>query len=101
MTKQEKSVLLSKYEKFKGYSSNLFNNEEWTEFDAFCKGCNLAGNMIKDKQYQFYEFSQLFHEILKDCIEYESLEFLFPIISNELEKFENSKYNDESRGEYD
>jgi hypothetical protein len=42
MTEQEKSILLSKYEKIKGYSSDLFDNEEWSEFDAFCIGYNLA-----------------------------------------------------------
>lgn len=42
MTEQEKSILLSKYEKIKGYSSDLFDNEEWAEFDAFCDGYNLA-----------------------------------------------------------
>lgn len=42
MTAQEKSILLSKYEKIKGYSSGLFDNEEWVEFDAFCIGYNLA-----------------------------------------------------------
>ncbi len=42
MTEQEKSILLSKYEKIKSYSSNLFDNEEWSEFDAFCIGYNLA-----------------------------------------------------------
>jgi hypothetical protein len=41
MNENEKSILLSKYEKIKGYSSNLFDNEEWAEFDAFCKGYNL------------------------------------------------------------
>lgn len=47
MTEQEKSILLSKYEKIKGYSSDLFDNEEWAEFDAFCIGYNLA----KSEQY--------------------------------------------------
>jgi hypothetical protein len=42
MTEQEKSILLSKYEKIKGYSNDLFDNEEWREFDAFCVGYNLA-----------------------------------------------------------
>lgn len=42
MTEQEKSILLSKFEKIKGYSSSLFDNEEWSEFDYFCIGYNLA-----------------------------------------------------------
>lgn len=41
MTKQEKSILLSKYEEIKGFSNGLFNNEEWAEFDAFCIEYNL------------------------------------------------------------
>lgn len=42
MNKKEKSILLNRYEKIKGYSSNLFDNEDWAEFDVFCKGYNLA-----------------------------------------------------------
>ena len=42
-----KNILLSKYEKIKGYSSNLFDNEEWAEFDAFCQGYNLAKAELK------------------------------------------------------
>ena len=41
MTEQEKSILLGKYENIKGFSSELFDNEEWSEFDAFCVGYNL------------------------------------------------------------
>ena len=41
MTEQEKSILLSKYENIKGFGSELFDNEEWSEFDAFCIGYNL------------------------------------------------------------
>ena len=36
MEKQEKSILLSKFEKIKGFSNNLFDNKEWAEFDVFC-----------------------------------------------------------------
>lgn len=42
MTREEKIVLLNKYETIKGYSSHLFDNEEWREFEAFCVGYNLA-----------------------------------------------------------
>lgn len=35
----EESKILSEFEKYKGYSSNLFDNEEWREFDSWvdCK----------------------------------------------------------------
>lgn len=52
------------------------------------------------KEYQLYLFSQLFHATLKDCIEDEPYDLLFPIIVNELEKFEESDYNEESQSEY-
>lgn len=39
---EEKSILLSKFERIKGYSSNLFDCEEWSEFDSFQLGYNLA-----------------------------------------------------------
>lgn len=42
MTEQEKNILLSKFEKIKGYSHHLFDSEEWSEFDAFCVGYKLA-----------------------------------------------------------
>ena len=53
------------------------------------------------KEYQLYLFSQLFHETLKDCIEDTPYDLLFSIIVNELEKFEESKFNDENQSEYD
>lgn len=34
--------LLIKYERIKGYSKEFFDNEEWSEFNAFCSGYNLA-----------------------------------------------------------
>lgn len=40
--KQQKSILLTKFEKIKGYSSDLFDCEEWSEFDSFKLGYNLA-----------------------------------------------------------
>jgi hypothetical protein len=54
-----------------------------------------------EKEYQLYLFSQLFHLELQDCIEDEPYDLLFPIIVNELEKFEESDYNDETQSEYD
>jgi hypothetical protein len=43
---KEQSILLEKYEKIKGFSSNLFDNEEWAEFEAFCEGYKLAQNEL-------------------------------------------------------
>lgn len=40
--KNEESVLLSKFEKIKGYSSSWFAGEEWREFDYFLEGYKLA-----------------------------------------------------------
>ncbi len=36
MEPEEKSRLLTKFERVKGYSSSLFDNEEWREFDMVC-----------------------------------------------------------------
>lgn len=36
------SELLSEFEKYKDYSSNKFDNEEWREFDSFAQGYNTA-----------------------------------------------------------
>lgn len=52
MTAEEKlkeSKLLSQFEKYKGYSSNLFDNEEWSEFDAF-----KAGSLINNIGQRVY-----------------------------------------------
>lgn len=38
----QESILISKFEKYKGHSSNLFDNEEWRECDAFIAGYNIA-----------------------------------------------------------
>lgn len=54
---------------------------------------------MKD-EYQLYLFSQLFHLELQDCIEDEPYDLLFPIIVNELQKFEKSEYNNENQSEY-
>lgn len=45
--KIEKQKLLSKYEEIIGYSSELFNCEEWSEFEAFCLGYECCQNDIK------------------------------------------------------
>ncbi|MBP9793324.1 MAG: hypothetical protein KBC56_04930 [Flavobacterium sp.] len=37
---------MSKYEKIKGHSSSLFDNEEWREFDAFVIGSTTQTNEI-------------------------------------------------------
>lgn len=46
----EKNKLLSHFEKFIGHLSNLFDNEEWAEFDAFCAGYNLKQEQNDKKQ---------------------------------------------------
>jgi len=38
----ERSILLSKFEKLKGYSSELFQAENWIEFNFFVEGYKLA-----------------------------------------------------------
>jgi len=38
----EESVLLSKYEKIKGYSTEKFDGDDWREFDRFEEGYKLA-----------------------------------------------------------
>lgn len=42
MTDQERSQLLSKFEKIKSRTSDTFMFTQWVEFDAFCLGYNLA-----------------------------------------------------------
>ncbi len=43
MSEIERIKLLEKYEKLVvGHSSELFDNEEWAEFDAFLEGYKLA-----------------------------------------------------------
>lgn len=39
---EEDSILLSKFEKIRGYSSDMFAGEEWREFDYFVEGYILA-----------------------------------------------------------
>ena len=51
--------------------------------------------------YQLYLFSQLFHEILNDCIEASPYDLLFPIIQNELNVFLKSHLNTDLESEYD
>jgi len=42
MKTTQNSILLGVFEKHKGYSSSVFNNEEWKEFDAFIAGFECA-----------------------------------------------------------
>ena len=42
MTDQQQSKLLSKFELYRGYSSNHFDGEDWTEFDAYEEGYKEA-----------------------------------------------------------
>ena len=69
MTEQQKLVLLSKYEKIKGYSSDLFNNEEWAEFDSFCFGYLLAyEDLSKDVEYikkEYQTLNEMFDKVTK------------------------------------
>lgn len=50
MTEQQKSILISKFEKIQGYSCNSFDNEDWASFDAFCGGYNLAQSELSRVQ---------------------------------------------------
>jgi len=48
VSKKSNSELLSEFEKYKGYSSNMFDGQEWKEFDAFAQGYNTKyNNQIK------------------------------------------------------
>lgn len=45
----EESKLITAFEKYKGHSSDLFDNEEWEEFDIFRAGAELyKGITVKD-----------------------------------------------------
>ena len=48
MADEERSKWLSEFEKIKGHSSGLFDNEEWSEFEYFIDGYNLALNVVKN-----------------------------------------------------
>ena len=50
-----KDTLLSKFEKIRGHSSNLFCNEEWREFDAFEQGYNLAEKESETERQYFLD----------------------------------------------
>lgn len=43
--KEEYYRLLSKFEKYKGYDSDLFDGEDWSKFDSF-----LSGYELKEKE---------------------------------------------------
>lgn len=48
----EDGILLEKFEKIKGFSGNLFDSEEWREFDSFVEGYNLAQKEFEtERQY--------------------------------------------------
>jgi len=49
MDKELESKLLSMFESYKGYSSNLFAGEEWRELDAFIDGYLSAKKEFKTK----------------------------------------------------
>jgi len=48
----EHSKLISEFEKIKGYSSNLFDNEEWAEFDAFEAGIKIKEKTVENLKYE-------------------------------------------------
>lgn len=45
----EQSKILSEFEKYKGYSSNIFSGEDWSEFDAFKTGAEFALKIAAEK----------------------------------------------------
>ena len=67
-----KDKMLSRFEKHKGYSSNLFDNEQWREFDAFVAGAKMALEIAAEK-------ARLKGE--RDCEYYESYRTEDDIIS--------------------
>jgi len=69
MTEEQKQNLLEKYEKIKGYSSEIFNNEEWEEFNSFCFG-------------YFFAYEELNQDVENLKKQYESLNELFDKITN-------------------
>lgn len=44
---QEADRLLGEFEKLKGYSGALFDNEEWAEYDAFVDGYRFAKSELQ------------------------------------------------------
>lgn len=47
MTREQKSILVGLFEKYKGHSCHLFDNEEWAECDAFIEGYRIAKEELK------------------------------------------------------
>lgn len=46
---KNKEKLIKLFEKFKGHKKEMFDNEEWAEFDAFCYGYLLSTQPPKTK----------------------------------------------------
>ena len=59
--KLNEEKILKKFEKYKGYSAVLFDNEEWRESDAYEQGYNQA---LKDSK------APEMLEMLKECYKY-------------------------------
>lgn len=57
----EESVLLSKYEKLRGYPTEEFDVEDWREFDRFEEGYKLARKEIE----ALYTDKELFNATLE------------------------------------
>lgn len=74
MTTQQ-SKILSQFEKYKGYSSNIFNGEDWLEFDAFKAGAEfaliIAAEKAKIKRNYYPNNQQLESQIERDqfCVD--------------------------------
>lgn len=45
----QESKILSAFEKYKGFSSNIFDNEDWRECDAFGAGVEFALKIAAEK----------------------------------------------------
>jgi hypothetical protein len=49
MKSTQESKILSAFEKYKGFSSNMFDNEDWRECDAFGAGVEFALKIAAEK----------------------------------------------------
>lgn len=67
MTTTEENKILSAFEKYKGYSSNMFDNEEWRECDAFGAGVKFALNPAAEKA-ELTADSDMWSDVDKDSI---------------------------------
>jgi len=75
------SELLSEFEKYKGYSSNMFDNEEWREFDSFAQGYNVT------KKESVTEVLYALKDLVKFCEE-NNIGAELELARNVIEKYE-------------